>query len=326
MKRRALLAALAGAAASARTARAQARAVPVIGFLSARAPQESAPLKAAFLDALKRSGFVEGETVRIEYRWAEGDYQRLPALAAELVALRVSALCAVGGTVSAVAAKAATTAIPITFVVGDDPVRTGLVERLNRPGGNVTGVNLISNELGPKRAALLCELLPDVKTIGLLLNPSNGESETHRAAIGAALAALDRQLLVLPARQEADFATVFGALAGGRVGALMVETDPFFNSRLLRLVALCAQYRLPAIYHLREFPAAGGLMSYGTSLAQAYAEVGTLTGEILKGAKPAELPVMRSTRFELVINMKTARTLGITVPAALFARADEVIE
>ena len=307
-------------------AQAQQPALPVVGFLSSRSPEESAAHAAAFRRGLSETDYVEGQNVAIEYRWAKGQYERLPALASELVRLRVDVLVAVGGEPSALAAKAATATIPIVFLIGDDPVRPGLVASFNRPGGNITGVSFLTGELGGKRLGLLCELVPNAGMVAVLLNPNNPGAESHRQDVQTAAQTLGRRLLVLRASTETEFASNFAMLTRERVGALVVENDPFFDSQRDRLMALAARNAVPAIYHIREFPAAGGLMSYGASLADAYREVGIYTGRILKGEKPANLPVEQPTKFELVINLKTAKALGITIPQSLLLRADEVIQ
>jgi putative tryptophan/tyrosine transport system substrate-binding protein len=307
-------------------ASAQQATVPVVGFLSSRSPEEAAVHTAAFRHGLSEVGFVEGKNVAIVFRWAEGHYDRLPALARELASLRVAAIMAGGGELSARAAQGATATIPIVFVIGDDPVKVGLTSSYNRPGGNLTGVSFLTGELGGKRLGLICELVPGTSAVALLLNPKDTGAELQRQDVQAAAQALGRRLLVLHARAETDFEVNFEGLKREQAGVLVVENDPFFDSQRDRIMSLAAHYAIPAIYHIREFPAEGGLMSYGASLADVYRQVGTYTGRILKGEKAGDLPVMQPTKFELVINLKTAKALGLNVPPSLLARADEVIE
>jgi putative tryptophan/tyrosine transport system substrate-binding protein len=305
---------------------AQQAAMPIVGFLSSRSPTESEVHAAAFRRGLSEAGFVEGQNVAIMYRWADGHYERLSALASELVGLHVSVMATGGGAVSALAAKATTGTIPIVFVMGDDPVKQGLVASFNRPGGNLTGVAFLTGELGAKRFGLLCEMVPNAGTVALLVNPNDPGAEAQRQEVQSAAKALGRQVLVSHVSAETEFEGNFEKIASEHVGGLIVENDPFFDSRRDQLIALAARNSIPAIYHIREFPAAGGLMSYGTNLADSYRQVGNYTGRILRGEKPADLPVMQPTQFELVINIRTAKALGLTVPPTLLARADEVIE
>jgi len=296
MERRTFITLLAGVAASRPVAvGAQQPAMPVVGFLSSRSPEEAAVHTAAFRRGLGEAGLVEGQNVTIMFRWAEGRYERLSALAKELVDLRVPVIMSGGGSPSALAAKAATSTIPIVFVVGDDPVRIGLTASFNRPGGNLTGVAFLTGELGAKRLGLICEVVPGTSAIALLLNPDNPAANLLRQEVQAAAQALGRQVLVLHARTETDFEANFATMTQDHVGALVVQNDAFFDSRRGRIVSLAARHAVPAIYHIREFPAAGGLMSYGASLADSYRQAGNYTGRILKGEKPADLPVMQPT-------------------------------
>lgn len=298
----------------------------VVGFLSARSPGESAGVVAAFKEGLSQTGFVEGRNFTIAFRWAEGNYERLPALAAELVAARVEVIFAAGGTVSGLAAKAATATTPIVFSFVTDPIAVGLVARLNRPGGNITGMANINAELGSKRLELLREMVPTARTIALLVNPSAQSAVLEARNVLPLGRTLGLQLHTLNASTENELTATFEALAKVQAGAMLVVGDPFFDSRREQLVALAARHRVPAIYHIREFPAAGGLMSYGSSITDAYRQGGIYVGRILNGANPRDLPVMQPTVFDLVINLKTAGALGLTVPATILTRADEIIE
>jgi putative tryptophan/tyrosine transport system substrate-binding protein len=301
-------------------------AMPVIGFLNSSTLETYAPMIAAFHKGLREAGFTEGQNVVIEYRWAEGDYARLPALAADLVRRQVTVIAATS-TPAAPAAKAATTTIPIVFTMGDDPVQLGLVASLNRPGGNITGATLLAVELGPKRLELLHQVLPTATILGLLVNPTNPNADRLSQAILAAAGRFGLQLHVIHATTERDFETIFPTLRQLRASALVIGSgDPFFNSRSKELATLAVRHAIPAIYQYREFVMAGGLISYGGRLTDSYHQAGVYVGRILGGAKPADLPVQQSTNVELIINLKTAKALGVVIPPALLARADEVIE
>jgi putative tryptophan/tyrosine transport system substrate-binding protein len=302
--------------------------VPVIGFLNSGSPGPFAPLAAAFRASLAEGGFVEGRNLRIEYRWAEGQYDRLPGLAADLVSRKVTLIAATGGTVSARAAKTATSTIPILFVGGANPVAEGLVESFNRPGGNATGVSTYTSELLPKRLELLRELVPNAKTIALLMNPNNSaDVEMQEMASGPQAKDLSGvNLLTLKASSEDELEGVFAAAAAQHAEALLVSADPFFNSRRNVLVGLAARYRIPAGYSWREYALAGGLMSYGTSIAGMYRQIGQYVVRVLKGEKPGDLPVQNPTKFEMLINLKAAKELGLTVPRIMLAGADEIVE
>ena len=328
MKRRAFISLLGGAAAWPLAARAQqATTMPVIGFISSRSSAEAAYATAAFHRGLKDLGYVEGDNIAIEYRWADGAYDRLPALAADLVRRRVAVIAATGGSLSGLAAKAATSSIPIVFVAGEDPVALGLVTSINRPGGNATGVYIFLSEMDAKRMELLRELVRNPALIAVLLNPTFTPSfEATSKEIAEAARAAGQRIDVIEARNEREIHSAFKRIEQLQPQALLVGSDPFFNARREQLVTLANHYGIPAIYELREFAAAGGLMSYGTSLTEAYRQVGVYTGRILKGEKPADLPVVQSTKFELVINLKTAKALGLTIPTTLLAQADEIIE
>jgi putative tryptophan/tyrosine transport system substrate-binding protein len=327
MKRREFISLIGGGAAAwPLAARAQQSAVPVVGWLSTRAPDEGAYLVAAFRQGLKAAGFVEGQNVLLEFRWGEGHYERLPAYAAELVRRAVTVIVTTGGDPAAQAAKAATTAIPIVFVSGSDPVKVGLVASLNRPGGNITGVHMLLLGLGAKRLGLLHELMPAVNLIGVLVNPNFADAQTQLRDVEGAAQSLGVKLLVHKAGTKLEIDAVFDDLARQKVGAVLVISDPFFTIQRVQIAALAARHAMPAIFELREYAAAGGLMSYGTSLTDSYRQGGVYAGKILKGAKPSELPVEQPTKFELVINLKTAKMLGLTFPPGLLAIADEVIE
>jgi putative tryptophan/tyrosine transport system substrate-binding protein len=328
MRRRELIA-LFGSAAVAWPfgARAQ-QPMPVIGYLSGGSSEaDNIPDRlTAFREGLNETGFIESKNVAIEYRWAQGQYDRLPALAAELVRRQVTVIVAVAGAPAAFAAKAATATIPIVFNQGIDPVQSGLVASLNRPGGNITGVTILTAELARKRLDLLHELLPTAAVVALLINPTNPVAASETTGLEGAARILGLQAHALEARSPSEIDAAFETLIGLRAGALVVSSDPLFTNQRAEIIALAARHSVSAIYAYRLFPAAGGLMSYGADLADSYRQVGIYTGKILRGVKPADLPVQQAVRIELVINLRTAKSLGLTVPPTLLARADEVIE
>jgi putative ABC transport system substrate-binding protein len=326
MRRREFIALLAGAAAWPLAARAQQRAMVVVGFLSTTSAAPFAHLVSAFRRGLQQTGYVENRDFTIEFRWAEGHYDQVPALAADLVRRQIAVLVTTGGETSAVAAKAATTTIPIVFNTGTDPVRLGLVASLAHPGGNATGVNIFTTELAEKRLGLLRDLVPGASSIALLLNPHFAPAVANAREAEAAARAVGKTVVIFHAASESEIDAAFGALVRGQFGALLVGSDPFFNSRREQIVALAARHRIPAIYEWREFAQAGGLMSYGTSLVEAYLQQGIYAGRILKGEKPADLPVIQLSKFELIVNLKAANALGLEVPLHLQQLADEVIE
>jgi putative tryptophan/tyrosine transport system substrate-binding protein len=327
MQRRKFLMLLGGAAAAGPlTAGAQQETMPVIGFLSGASPKTYTPNVTAFLHGLKEASYVAGQNVTIEYRWAEGQYDQLPGMAADLVRRRVTVIAATS-TPAALAAKAATTTIPIVFETGADPVQLGLVANLNRPGGNVTGLAQLSVELVPKRLELLHEFMPTAKVMALLINPTNPAAAKQSREALAGAGSLGLKLHVVHAGAESDFDAVFASQVQLRAsGLVIVGADPFFASQSEQLAALTVRHAVPAIYQGREFAAAGGLMSYGASLADAYRQVGVYTGRVLKGEEPADMPIQQATKVELIINLKTAKTLGLKIPLPLLGRADEVIE
>jgi putative tryptophan/tyrosine transport system substrate-binding protein len=307
------------------TVRAQQKSLPVIGFLSSRSPEDSSAAMAGFRQGLAELGYVEGENLAIEYRWARGDYERLPALAADLVGKSVRVLATVGGEPPGFAAKAATSTIPIVFSAGY-PVETGLIESYNRPGGNITGIDVMATELEAKRIGLLHDLMPQATTIGFLLNPALPEAKAQQRAVEEAAHALKLQVLILGANSDGEIEKAFETGVEQHIGALAIASAPFFDTRRAKLLALQSQYRLPTTHTFREYAAEGGVMSYGPNGADAYRQVARYVGRILKGEKAADLPVMRPTKFELIINLNTAKALGLTVPLLLLAQADEVIE
>jgi putative ABC transport system substrate-binding protein len=326
MKRREFITILGGALSWPIAARAQQPAMPVVGFLNAASPEPLRQQTAAFLAGLKESDYVEGQNVTVEYRWAEGQYDRLPALVADLVRQQVNVIVSGGGAPAVLAAKAATTTIPIVFSLGADPIGLGLIASLNRPGGNITGVYQFTSGLEAKRLGLLHEMVPKATPVAVLINSNFSDAENQLHDVREAAARLGVQLVVVRANTESDFDAAFSTLVRQRAGALLVCSSPFFNGRREQLVVLAARHAVPAIFEWRDFAAAGGLMSYGTRLADAYRQVGVYAGQILRGAKPGDLPVVQSTKFELVINLSTAKALGIEVPPTLSARADEIIE
>jgi putative ABC transport system substrate-binding protein len=300
--------------------------MPVIGYLHSGSPGPLAKEVDAFRQGLSEAGYVEGQNVAIEYRWAEGQRDRLPALAADLVSRRVNVIAAVGGDASALAAKAATSTISIVFQIGSDPIKAGIVNSISRPGANLTGVSLFVGTVDAKRLELLHDLVPHADEIAVLISPLVAEAESRLSDLGVASGAMGVRLLPLRVNSEPDFDTAFAIIAERKPGALFVFGSPFFDSRVDQIVASAARHAIPASYAWREFVVAGGLMSYGTSLANAGRQTGIYTGRILKGAKPADLPIEQPTRFELVINLKTAKALGLTVPPSILARADEIID
>ena len=325
--RREFITLLGGVTAWPLAARAQQPAMPVIGFLNPASPEPLAPFLRAFRQGLKDTGYVDGENLAIEYRLAEGQFDRLPALATELVRRQVAVIAATGGISSATAAKSATTTIPIVFMVGEDPVRLGLVASIARPSGNLTGINFFNSELVAKRLELLRELMSAVARVAVLVNPANAmNAKTTLTDVEAAARAIGLQIQVLHASNSREINAAFATVARDRPDALFVGNDVLFTSRRVQFATLAVRHLVPTIYPQRDFVEAGGLMSYGASLTDTFRQVGVYTGRILRGAKPADLPVVQASKFELVINAETARMLGITVPPTLLARADEVIE
>jgi putative tryptophan/tyrosine transport system substrate-binding protein len=327
MRRREFISLLGGAAAAwPLAARAQQPTMPVIGFLNGQSADSLAHMVAAFRQGLDEVGYAEGRNVAVEYRWANGQNERLPALAAELVQRRVAVIAATGGDPVVLAVKRSATTLPVVFTIGGDPVALGVVASLNRPGGNITGISQINVLLDPKRLEVLHELLPNVAVVAVLRNPNNASAETQAAALQAAARTMGIEVRFVTAASEREIDQAFATLAELRVGALVVASDPFFNGRRRQIVAHATRLAVPVIFHQREFVVDGGLMSYGTSVTDMYRRAGVYTGRILKGEKPADLPVQQSTKVELVVNLKTARALGVSFPITLIGRADEVIE
>ena len=324
MKRRNFLAGLVGIAWPL-TALAQQPAMPVVGFLNSASPQPFENYVAGFRAGLKETGYVDGQNVAIEFRWAEGHYDRLPGMAADLVR-KVAVLVATGGSPAVLAAKAATTTVPIVFTIGGDPVRLGIVTSLSRPGGNMTGVDMFVNQMETKRLGLLRALVPKADLIAILLNPKNPIATDQMKEVQEVARATGQQIQILPASSESEINAAFTTVVQLHAAAMLVCGDPFFNSQRDKIIAQAAQHAIPAIYEQREHALAGGLMSYGTSLSDGYRQAGIYVGRILNGEKPADLPVLQSTKFEFVINLKTAKALGIEVPPNLAAEADETIE
>ena len=326
MRRRELLLLVGGVMTTGRALRAQQKAMPVIGYLMGGSPgPATAPLVAAFRRGLSETGYVEGQNLAIEFRAAEGHYDRAPALVADLVGRKVDVILAAYDN-AALAAKSATSTIPIVFAIAGDPVQLGLVASFNRPGGNVTGVSSMMAELMPKRLELLSELVPQARVIALLVNPNNAISDAIVRDVGKAARAMAREVQILKAGNESEIDAAFATLSQSHVDALLVDSDPYYYSRREQLVTLTALHSVPAIYYWREFPASGGLISYGASVVGLFHQTGIYVGQILNGARPADLPVQQPTTFELVINLKTAKSLGLMIPPSILARADEVIE
>ena len=327
MRRRDLIALLGGAVVTAWpfATQAQRPRLPVVGFLGTSAAEEWAPFVAAFRSGLKQTGYVEGDTVSIQFSWANGQYDRLPELAVDLVRRGVAVIFAAGSPAPALAAKAATATIPIVFANGADPIQFGLVASLNRPGGNITGVNFLVADLGEKELGLIHELVPNMAA-AVIVNPNNPNAASIERSVSESARSLALQLQVMKAGTPEEIDTAFAKIVEQQLGALLVAADAFFLGRRMQFVALAARHRVPALYYMREFVTAGGLMSYGTNIGDAYHRAGVYTGEILKGAKPADLPVQQSSRFEFVVNLNTAKALQIELPARLLALADEVIE
>jgi putative ABC transport system substrate-binding protein len=326
MNRRKFIALLGGAAAWPVAARGQSSPHPIIGFMSGRSPDDSQHLVAAFREGLAETGFIDGQNVLIEFRWAYGRYDQLPALATDLLSRGVAILAGVGGDPSAIAAKKATSTIPVIFGIGGDPIQAGLVQSFNRPGGNATGYTLLTAEMEPKRLGLLRELIPGVSLVGVLLNPDFPPAVHQLHALEQAAGTLGQRLFVSKATNDAELMAALATFLKQQVNVLLIAADPYFDTQRNRIVQFAAQNRLPTIYQFREFAVAGDLMTYGPSIIDGYRQGGVYAGRILKGAKPADLPVLQPTKFELVINVKTAKVLGLDIPDRLLALADEVIE
>lgn len=326
MRRRAFVCVLGGAVAPWPPAALAQSTASVIGFLSSRSAADSGSGINAFRKSLNAAGYVEGQNLVIEYRWAEGKYERLPALAADLVKRGVKLLVSAGGEPAALASKAATSTIPIVFAVGGDPVKAGLVSSFSRPGGNLTGVSLLTTAPEAKRLGILHDLVPGASAIGALINPGYQEAAAQATELQESARALGLRLRLLHARNQEELEGAFRTFSQERIEALLVSADPFFDTQRERIVGFATQARAPAIYQFREFPVAGGLMSYGVSLSDGYRWMGDYAARILKGARPADLPIVQSIKFEFVINLRTARSLGMDVPPLLLARADEIIE
>ncbi len=326
MRRRDFVTGIVGCAAAWPFASVAQQLMPVVGFMSSRGPEDSQHLVAAFREGMRTAGFIEGQNVIVKYRWAMGQYDRLPTLAAELVSDRLSLLVATGGEPSVLAAKTAVSSIPIVFTTGGDPVRIGLVQSLSHPGGNMTGVSLLTTAPEAKRLGLLRELVPTAAVFGVLIDPNYHEAEEQAREVLEASQTLGKRIEIVYAGNDRDLELAFSSLIERKASVLLVTSDPFFDTRRDRIIELAARFSLPAIYQFREYAAAGGLMSYGINLADGYRQVGVYAGQILKGVPPANLPIYQSVKFEFVLNLRTAHSLSIEVPPALSARADEIIE
>jgi putative ABC transport system substrate-binding protein len=326
MKRREFIALLGGVTMWPKGTQAQQPAIPIIGFMNGRSPEDAAHLSAAFREGLREGGFVEGQNIVIEYRWALGEYDRLPAQAADLLNRRVAVLVGAGGDVSAIAAKQASATTPVVFGMGGDPVKAGLVKSFNRPGGNATGFTLLTNEMEPKRLGMLHDLVPSAVVIGVLINPNFPPAAMQLQDLEEAAKKISQRLFVAKASTDSELSAAFTSLMEQRIGALLVAADPYFDTRRDRIISFAAQHRLPAMYQFREFAVSGGLISYGPNVTDLYRQAGIYTARILKGTQPADLPVLQPTKFEFVVNLKTAKTLGLVIPAGLISFADEVIE